>query len=116
MRITLKIWRQAGPDEKGRLVTFKMDDVDEEMSFLEMLDVLNQRLILKNERPVVFEHDCREGICGCCGFMINGIPHGPLKLTTVCQLHISQPVDGDSCRQSAFLEAVLCLVLYRRFV
>lgn len=96
MKITLKIWRQAGPDEKGKLVTYKMDDVDEEMSFLEMLDVLNQRLILKNERPVVFEHDCREGICGCCGFMINGIPHGPLKLTTVCQLHMRHFKDGET--------------------
>jgi len=96
MKITLKIWRQAGPDEKGKLVTYKMDDVNEDMSFLEMLDVLNQRLILKNERPVVFEHDCREGICGCCGFMINGIPHGPLKLTTVCQLHMRHFKDGET--------------------
>lgn len=96
MKITLKIWRQAGPDEKGKLVTYKMNDVDEDMSFLEMLDVLNQRFILKNERPVAFEHDCREGICGCCGFMINGIPHGPLKLTTVCQLFMRHFKDGET--------------------
>jgi len=95
MRITLKIWRQAGPDEKGRLVTFKMDDVDEEMSFLEMLDVLNQDLILDGKLPVAFEHDCREGICGSCGFVIDGYPHGPQKGTTLCQLYMRQFKDGQ---------------------
>ncbi|MEJ2367835.1 MAG: succinate dehydrogenase/fumarate reductase iron-sulfur subunit [Acidobacteriota bacterium] len=96
MKLTLKVWRQAGPDDKGRLVTYPMEDVSEHMSFLEMLDVLNHRLIEKGEDPISFEHDCREGICGSCGFMINGVPHGPLKGTTVCQLHMRHYKDGDT--------------------
>ncbi len=102
MKLKLKIWRQVGPGEKGKLFTYVMDDVDEDMSFLEMLDVLNKRLILKGERPVVFEHDCREGICGCCGFMVNGIPHGPIELTTVCQLYMRHFKDEETIVMEPF--------------
>jgi succinate dehydrogenase / fumarate reductase, iron-sulfur subunit len=77
------------------MVKYEMPNVDEHMSFLEMLDVFNEDLIHKGEDPVTFEHDCREGICGCCGFMINGLPHGPQRGTTVCQLHMRQFHDGD---------------------
>lgn len=95
MKLTLNIWRQKGPNQPGRMVKYEMPNVDEHMSFLEMLDVLNEDLIHKGEEPVTFEHDCREGICGCCGFMINGLPHGPQRGTTVCQLHMRQFRDGD---------------------
>ena len=95
MKLTLNIWRQKGPQQPGRMVKYEMPNVDEHMSFLEMLDVLNEELIHKGEEPVTFEHDCREGICGCCGFMINGVPHGPQRGTTVCQLHMRQFRDGD---------------------
>jgi succinate dehydrogenase / fumarate reductase iron-sulfur subunit len=95
MKLTLHIWRQQNSAAPGQMVRYEMDDVNEHMSFLEMLDVLNERLILKGEEPVTFEHDCREGICGCCGFMINGVPHGPQRGTTVCQLHMRQFHDGD---------------------
>ncbi len=95
MRLKLKIWRQSGPEDKGKFVTYELD-ANEHMSFLEMLDVLNQNLILKGERPVAFEHDCREGICGCCGFMVNGFAHGQLKKTTVCQLHMRHFKDGQT--------------------
>lgn len=95
MKLTLNIWRQKGPNEPGRMVKYEMPNADEHMSFLEMLDVLNEDLIHKGEEPVTFEHDCREGICGCCGFMINGLPHGPQRGTTVCQLHMRQYQDGD---------------------
>ena len=96
MKLTLKIWRQEGPKDKGRLVPYVMDDVTEDMSFLELLDILNQRLIKHGESPVAFDHDCREGICGSCGFMISGIAHGPQKLTTTCQLFMRQFKDGDT--------------------
>jgi len=95
MRLTLHIWRQKSANEPGKMVKYDVPDINEHMSFLEMLDVLNQRLILKGEDPVTFEHDCREGICGCCGFMINGVPHGPQRGTTVCQLHMRHFKDGD---------------------
>jgi len=95
MKLTLNIWRQKGPNDPGRIVKYEMPNVDEHMSFLEMLDVLNEDLIHKGEDPVTFEHDCREGICGCCGFMINGLPHGPQRGTTVCQLHMRQFHDGE---------------------
>ncbi len=94
MRLTLKIWRQEGPKAKGSLVAYEMADVAEDMSFLEVLDVLNERLILKGERPVAFDHDCREGICGSCGFMISGVAHGPQRLTTTCPLFMRQFEDG----------------------
>jgi succinate dehydrogenase / fumarate reductase, iron-sulfur subunit len=95
MKLILNIWRQKGPNDPGRIVKYEMPNVDEHMSFLEMLDVLNEDLIHKGEEPVTFEHDCREGICGCCGFMINGLPHGPQRGTTVCQLHMRQFHDGE---------------------
>jgi succinate dehydrogenase / fumarate reductase iron-sulfur subunit len=95
MRLTLRIWRQAGPDAPGKLVTYEMPDVSEHMSFLEMIDVLNLRLVEKGEEPIAFDHDCREGICGSCNMMIDGVAHGPQKLTTTCQLHMRQFSDGD---------------------
>jgi succinate dehydrogenase / fumarate reductase iron-sulfur subunit len=96
MRLKLKIWRQAGSEDKGKFVTYELEDASEHMSFLEMLDVLNQKLILKGDRPVAFEHDCREGICGCCGFMVNGFAHGQMRKTTVCQLHMRHFKDGQT--------------------
>jgi succinate dehydrogenase iron-sulfur subunit len=95
MRLTLHIWRQSGPDDKGRFKTYQLDAVNEHMSFLEMLDVLNQQLIERSEDPVAFEHDCREGVCGMCGMMINGLPHGGYKGTTTCQLHMRHFKDGQ---------------------
>jgi len=95
MKLTLHIWRQRNTDDKGRMVRYEVPDVNPEMSFLEMLDVLNESLIAKNEEPVAFDHDCREGICGMCGFMINGVAHGPERSTTVCQLHMRHFKDGD---------------------
>ncbi|HWF65979.1 MAG TPA: succinate dehydrogenase/fumarate reductase iron-sulfur subunit [Acidobacteriaceae bacterium] len=96
MKLTLKIWRQKGPREKGRLVSYAMDDVNPEMSILECLDVLNETLIERGEEPIAFDHDCREGICGSCGFLINGVAHGPARATTVCQLTMRHFKDGDS--------------------
>lgn len=96
MNLTLKIWRQAGSNKEGRLVTYDMKDVSPDMSFLEMLDVLNERLTQKGEDPVAFDSDCREGICGTCGCMVNGVAHGPLPATTVCQLHMRHFKDGDT--------------------
>src|SRR5215213_10259609 len=95
MRIHLKVWRQAGPDKPGRLVDYTAGDVSPEMSFLEMLDVVNEGLIARGEDPIAFDSDCREGICGTCGFMISGVPHGPDRGTTVCQLHMRRFKDGD---------------------
>lgn len=95
MRLTLHIWRQASVTDKGALVRYERTDVSEHMSFLEMLDVLNEELTLKGEEPVAFDHDCREGICGSCGFVINGVAHGPRRGTTVCQLHMREFADGD---------------------
>ena len=95
MKLTLKIWRQKNVDAKGAFVRYPVDDVDPEMSMLECLDVLNETLILKGEEPVAFEHDCREGICGSCGFMINGEAHGPEKGTTTCQLTMRHFKSGD---------------------
>ena len=88
MKLTLNVWRQSGPNAPGKMVRYAMPGVNEDMSFLEMLDVLNESLIVKGEEPVTFEHDCREGICGSCGFMINGKAHGGFPKTTVCQLHM----------------------------
>ncbi|MCK2241802.1 MULTISPECIES: succinate dehydrogenase/fumarate reductase iron-sulfur subunit [unclassified Crossiella] len=96
MRLTLNIWRQTGPEDKGRMVRYQLEEVSEDMSFLEMLDVLNEKLTLAGDEPVAFDHDCREGICGMCGMMINGIAHGPEKATTACQLHMRHFDDGDS--------------------
>lgn len=95
MRLKLHVWRQAGPNDSGRVVTYELDDVSEHMSFLEMLDVLNEQLIGKGEDPIAFDHDCREGICGACSLMINGVAHGPQAGTTACQLHMRSFKDGD---------------------
>ena len=94
MTFTLKIWRQKGPDERGRFVTYEARDVSSGMSFLEMLDGVNQGLIAKGEEPVAFEQDCREGICGSCSLVINGIPHGPDPGMTTCQLYMRRFPDG----------------------
>lgn len=95
MKITLKIWRQKNREAKGEFKTYQLDHVSMDMSFLEMLDVLNQNLIKANEEPVTFDHDCREGICGACSLYINGHPHGPLQ-TTTCQLHMRSFKDGET--------------------
>jgi len=95
MRLILHIWRQRSRESKGRMVRYEVPHVNEDMSFLEMLDVLNENLIEAGEEPVAFDHDCREGICGMCGFMIDGIAHGPLRGTTICQLHMRHFRDGQ---------------------
>ena len=95
MRIILHIWRQRNASDKGQMVRYEVPNVNHEMSFLEMLDVLNEDLIAKGEEPVAFDHDCREGICGMCGCMVNGVAHGPLPGTTLCQLHMRHFKDGD---------------------
>lgn len=96
MKLKLRIWRQAEGSATGRMVTYRLDDVEPDMSFLEMLDVLNERLAHDGEEPVAFDHDCREGICGSCAMVINGTPHGPEKRTTTCQLHMRHFADGDT--------------------
>ncbi|MES1259778.1 MAG: succinate dehydrogenase/fumarate reductase iron-sulfur subunit [Gemmatimonadota bacterium] len=96
MKLTLRVWRQAGPDAKGELRSYAANDVSEHMSFLEMLDVVNEELTAKGEEPIAFDHDCREGICGSCSLMIDGSAHGPKKATTVCQLHMRSFSDGDT--------------------
>jgi succinate dehydrogenase / fumarate reductase iron-sulfur subunit len=95
MKLTLHVWRQRNAQDRGRMVRYEVPGVNEHMSFLEMLDVLNERLIEKGDDPIAFDHDCREGICGMCGMMINGKAHGGLKGTTVCQLHMRHFKDGD---------------------
>jgi len=94
VKITVNVWRQKDADAKGAMVTYPLESVDEHMSFLEMLDVLNEKLTIDGEDPVAFDSDCREGICGTCGVVINGIPHGP-EVTTTCQLHMRTFSDGD---------------------
>lgn len=95
MRVKLKIWRQNSARSKGKFITYNVDDVNPDMSMLECLDVLNEQLTERGEQPIAFEHDCREGICGSCGFMINGVAHGPLRATTVCQLTMRHFKDGQ---------------------
>jgi succinate dehydrogenase / fumarate reductase iron-sulfur subunit len=102
MRLKLEIWRQASAADKGSLVSYEMEDVSEHMSFLEMLDVLNERLTDEGEEPIAFEHDCREGICGSCGVMIDGVAHGPFAATATCQLHMRRFSDGDTLRIEPF--------------
>jgi succinate dehydrogenase / fumarate reductase iron-sulfur subunit len=96
MKLTLKVWRQANRSSEGRFETFEVKDISSEMSFLEMFDVLNERLINEGKDPIAFDHDCREGICGACSMHINGRPHGPWHATTTCQLHMRAFKDGDT--------------------
>src|SRR5690242_2417824 len=96
MHLTLKVWRQKNADTAGRFETYEARDISEHMSFPEMLDVVNEDLIRKGDEPIVFDSDCREGICGTCGFLINGVAHGPNRATTVCQLHMRFFKDGDT--------------------
>lgn len=95
INLTLKVWRQSGPDAKGILETYQATDISTDMSFLEMLDVVNEQLTIDGKEPIAFDYDCREGICGQCGAVINGRPHGPEKGTTLCQLHMRHFSDGD---------------------
>jgi succinate dehydrogenase / fumarate reductase iron-sulfur subunit len=94
VKVTLQVWRQDGPDSPGGFKTYQVDDISEEMSFLEMLDILNERLFNQGEEPIAFDHDCREGICGTCGVMIDGQAHGPQLGTATCQLHMRKFEDG----------------------
>jgi succinate dehydrogenase / fumarate reductase iron-sulfur subunit len=105
MNLTLHVWRQANASDRGRFVTYQAQDISPDMSFLEMLDVVNERLIVKGEAPIAFDHDCREGICGTCGMVINGSPHGPRKLTTTCQLHMRSFSDGETITIEPFRAA-----------
>src|SRR5215469_2062993 len=95
MNLTLYVWRQASADAPGAMQRYEARDVSPDMSFLEMLDVVNERLIESGEQPIAFDHDCREGICGSCGMMINGVAHGPMQGTATCQLHMRHFVDGQ---------------------
>ncbi len=96
MNLTLYVWRQKGPDDPGRMERYEAREISSDMSFLEMLDVVNEDLIKAGGEPIAFDHDCREGICGSCGQVINGVPHGPLGKTTICQLHMRHFRDGDT--------------------
>ena len=96
MRVRLRVWRQAGPSDQGRMVEYDAPGISPDMSFLEMLDVVNERLTERGEEPIAFDHDCREGICGSCSLMINGAAHGPMKGTATCQLHMRSFRDGDT--------------------
>ncbi len=95
MDLKLNVWRQSGPEDTGGFVSYDAKDVSPDMSFLEMLDVVNERILETGGDPIAFDHDCREGICGSCGMMIDGVPHGPKSMTTVCQLHMRSFTDGD---------------------
>jgi succinate dehydrogenase / fumarate reductase, iron-sulfur subunit len=96
VKLNLRIWRQQDRETRGSMVSYKVDDISPDMSFLEVLDVLNEQLTTAGKEPVAFDHDCREGICGACGMVINGVAHGPQKLTTACQLHMRHFKDGDT--------------------
>lgn len=96
MNFTINVWRQNGPKEKGGIATYKVSNISDDMSFLEMIDVLNEQLITQNINPIVFDHDCREGICGMCSMFINGEAHGPGRGVTTCQLHMREFKDGDT--------------------
>lgn len=110
MHLTLKVWRQAGPDTPGAFETYDADDINTEMSFLEMLDVVNERLIDGGQEPITFDSDCREGICGTCGVMINGRAHGPAKATATCQLHMRTFKDGDQIVIEPFRAAAFPII------
>jgi succinate dehydrogenase / fumarate reductase iron-sulfur subunit len=96
LNLTLKVWRQPSASAPGRMVTYDAPDISPDMSFLEMLDVVNERLILAGDEPIAFDHDCREGICGTCSLQIDGVPHGPERATTTCQLHMRKFTNGDT--------------------
>jgi succinate dehydrogenase / fumarate reductase iron-sulfur subunit len=110
VRIGLDIWRQRRPGEEGRFVRYDVADASEHMSFLELLDVLNYRLVERGEDPVAFDSDCREGICGTCGFLVNGEPHGPLPNATICQTHLRHFRDGDVLRLEPWRATALPVV------
>ena len=110
MNLTLKIWRQKDSNEKGQMVDYKVTDISEHMSFLEMMDVLNEELVGKGEEPVAFDHDCREGICGMCSMYINGEAHGPDRGITTCQLHMRMFKDGDTITIEPFRSAAFPVI------
>jgi succinate dehydrogenase / fumarate reductase iron-sulfur subunit len=110
VNLTLKVWRQPGPDAPGAFVVYEVDGASEEMSFPELLDTLNERLISKGSEPIAFDSDCREGICGACGLMINGQAHGPQRGTTTCQLHLRTFSDGDEIVVEPFRSAAFPIV------
>ena len=110
MKVTLKVWRQKGPDAEGGLVTYEADGLSPEMSFLEMLDIVNDRLIVEGDEPIEFESDCREGICDTCGLMINGRPHGSEPGTATCQLHMRKFNDGDEITIEPWRAAALPVI------
>jgi len=110
MNLTLKIWRQKGPKDKGSMVDYKVTDISEHMSFLEMMDVLNEQLVNTGEEPVAFDHDCREGICGMCSMYINGEAHGPDRGVTTCQLHMRMFKDGDTITIEPFRAAAFPVI------
>ncbi|CAM4198039.1 succinate dehydrogenase/fumarate reductase iron-sulfur subunit [Gillisia limnaea] len=110
MKLTLKIWRQKNATTKGKIQNYQIDGIDPDMSFLEMLDVLNEQLINKEEEPVGFDHDCREGICGSCSLQINGEPHGPDRGVTTCQLHMRKFKDGDTITIEPFRAAAFPVI------
>ena len=118
INITLKVWRQNGPKEKGRFETYKLANVSTDSSFLEMLDMINEQLINENKEPVAFDHDCREGICGMCSLYINGRPHGPDDDVTTCQLHMRKFKDGQTITiepwRSAAFPVIKDLIVDRR--
>ncbi|WP_435253966.1 succinate dehydrogenase/fumarate reductase iron-sulfur subunit [Tenacibaculum sp. A30] len=110
MNLTLKIWRQKGANDKGKMVEYKVTDISEHMSFLEMMDVLNEQLVNTGEEPVAFDHDCREGICGMCSMYINGEAHGPDRGVTTCQLHMRMFNDGDTITIEPFRAAAFPVI------
>ena len=110
MTLHLKVWRQKNAHVEGKLVDYELNNVNPDMSFLEMLDILNQKLILNGEEPVAFDHDCREGICGSCAMVIDGNPHGPQKSTTACQLHMRHYQDGQTIVIEPFLAKAFPLI------
>ena len=110
MNLTLKIWRQANANSKGKTETYKISEVSPDMSFLEMMDMMNEELIEKGIDPVAFDHDCREGICGMCSMFINGEAHGPDRLVTTCQLHMRKFNDGDTITIEPFRAKALSLI------
>ena len=110
MNLTLKIWRQKSANDKGSMVDYKVSDISPDMSFLEMLDVLNEQLVSQDESPVAFDHDCREGICGMCSLYINGEAHGPDRGVTTCQLHMRMFKDGDTITIEPFRATALSLI------